>query len=64
MSDVMLLLAHPRAASYCHALAENIAERLVELGHQVRSHDLYAERFDPILASYESHISGELISRC
>lgn len=55
----MLLLAHPRTGSYCHALAERIGERLLDLGHEVRSHDLYAERFDPILTSYESHTSGE-----
>jgi len=55
----MLLLAHPRVGSYCHALAERIGERLLDLGHEVRSHDLYAERFDPILTAYESHTSGE-----
>jgi len=55
----MLLLAHPRVGSYCHALAERIGERLLDLGHEVRSHDLYAERFDPILTAYESHTSGQ-----
>lgn len=57
----MLLLAHPRPTSYCHALAERIGEQLIGLGHEVRSHDLYAERFDPILTTYESHTSGEEI---
>ena len=55
----MLLLAHPRPDSYCHALAERVGQRLVDLGHEVRSHDLYAERFDPILTTYESHTSGQ-----
>lgn len=55
----MLLLAHPRPSSFCHALAARVAERLIELGHEVRSHDLYAERFDPILATYESRTSGD-----
>ena len=54
----MLLLAHPRADSYCHALAERVAERLLVLGHEVRSHDLYAERFDPIMLTYEAHTTG------
>jgi putative NADPH-quinone reductase len=58
MSHVMLLLAHPRPGSYCHALAERIGERLLDQGHEVRSHDLYAERFDPILTSCEAHTSG------
>ena len=61
MATVMLLLAHPRATSYCHALAERIGERLVDLGHEVRSHDLYAELFDPVLTAEESHTSGEAI---
>ena len=55
----MLLLAHPRPDSYCHALAERVGQRLVDLGHEVRSHDLYAERFDPLLTTYESHTSGQ-----
>lgn len=61
MSHVVLLLAHPRADSYCHALAERIGERLLDLGHEVRSHDLYAERFDPLMTSYESHTSGDAV---
>jgi NAD(P)H dehydrogenase (quinone) len=61
MATVMLLLAHPRATSYCHALAERVGERLLALGHEVRSHDLYAELFDPILTAEESHTSGESV---
>ncbi len=59
MSHIVLLLAHPRAGSYCHAIAERIGDRLLGLGHEVRSHDLYAERFDPLLTAYESHTSGD-----
>lgn len=54
----MLLLAHPRSGSYCHAIAGRIGQRLIDLGHDLRSHDLYAERFDPILTANESHTSG------
>jgi putative NADPH-quinone reductase len=61
MATVMLLLAHPRTTSYCHALAERIGERLLNQGHEVRSHDLYAELFDPVLTAEESHTSGETI---
>jgi NAD(P)H dehydrogenase (quinone) len=61
MSHLVLLLAHPRADSYCHALAERIGERLLDLGHEVRSHDLYAERFDPIMPAFESHTTGAAI---
>lgn len=58
MASVMLLLAHPRSGSYCHAIAARIAERLVTQGHEVRFHDLYAERFDPLVPAYESHTTG------
>jgi NAD(P)H dehydrogenase (quinone) len=61
MTTVMLLLAHPRPSSFCHALAERIGERLVALGHVVRAHDLYVERFDPLLTSDESHTSGQTV---
>lgn len=61
MATVVLLLAHPRVDSYCHALAERVAERLVSLGHEVRSHDLYAERFDPLVTADESHTSGTAV---
>jgi NAD(P)H dehydrogenase (quinone) len=61
MSRLVLLLAHPRADSYCHAIAERIGDRLLDLGHEVRSHDLYAELFDPIMPAFESHISGPTI---
>ena len=61
MSHLVLLLAHPRADSYCHAIAERIGERLLDLGHEVRSHDLYAELFDPIMPAFEAHTSGAAI---
>ncbi|AXT85397.1 NAD(P)H dehydrogenase [Aeromicrobium sp. A1-2] len=61
MSTVMLLLAHPRPTSFCHGIAERIGERLLALGHEVRSHDLYAERFDPLLSAAESHTSGATV---
>lgn len=61
MASVMLLLAHPRSGSYCHAIAARIAERLVTLGHEVRSHDLYAELFDPLVPAYESHTTGKKV---
>lgn len=61
MATVMLLLAHPRTDSFCHAIAERVGERLLDLGHEVRSHDLYAERFDPLVPAFESHTSGQTV---
>lgn len=58
---LMLLLAHPRPGSFCHALAERLGQRLISLGHQVQGHDLYAERFDPLLAGDEAYTSGRTV---
>jgi len=49
---VSLMLAHPRSGSFNHAIAEVAGKTLQSRGHQVAFHDLYLERFDPIL-SYE-----------
>jgi putative NADPH-quinone reductase len=46
---VSLILAHPRSGSFNHAIAEMARNTLQSCGHQVSFHDLYQERFDPIL---------------
>ena len=46
---VSLILAHPRSGSFNHAIAEMARNTLQSCGHQVIFHDLYQERFDPIL---------------
>ena len=46
---VSLILAHPRSGSFNHAIAEVAGKTLQRCGHQVAFHDLYLERFDPIL---------------
>jgi putative NADPH-quinone reductase len=50
---ISLILAHPDPGSLNHALARSILEALEEAGHAVRLHDLYAERFDPVLPAEE-----------
>jgi NAD(P)H dehydrogenase (quinone) len=50
---VSVLLAHPSAGSFNHAIAGAAAGVLREGGHDVRLHDLYAERFDPVLPAEE-----------
>jgi len=47
--SVSVILAHPRAGSFNHAIAETVVSTCRELGHCVIHHDLYAEGFDPIL---------------
>jgi NAD(P)H dehydrogenase (quinone) len=50
---ILLILGHQRQGSFCHAIAQAAADELQAAGHEVIYHDLYAERFDPILAEEE-----------
>jgi len=50
---ILVILAHPDAASFNHAIARAAVGRLETNGHRVFFHDLYAEHFDPLLASEE-----------
>jgi len=47
--NVLVILGHQHPGSFCHAIAETAMEELRAAGHDVVFHDLYAERFDPIL---------------
>jgi NAD(P)H dehydrogenase (quinone) len=46
---VLVIVAHPNKASFNHAIALTCSQTLIENGHEVIAHDLYAEQFDPIL---------------
>jgi NAD(P)H dehydrogenase (quinone) len=50
---VSIILAHPTPNSFNHAIAGVIADALSARGHTALLHDLYAERFDPVLPSAE-----------
>ncbi len=56
---MLVLLAHPRPGSLNHAIAERIRATLAGAGRQVLFHDLYAERFDPVLTEHEAYTSGQ-----
>jgi putative NADPH-quinone reductase len=51
--SVSIILAHPSPGSFNHAIAETARQALVRNGHEVCFHDLYAERFDPVLPGGE-----------
>jgi putative NADPH-quinone reductase len=51
--QVSVILAHPTRQSFNHAIAQAAIAELEENGHQVSSHDLYGENFDPILPTGE-----------
>lgn len=46
---ISVILAHPRPGSFNHAIAKTAAATLESARHTVFFHDLYAEKFDPIL---------------
>jgi putative NADPH-quinone reductase len=50
---ISVILAHPTPQSFNHAIAETAVSKLIQNGHQVSFHDLYAEGFDPILPTCE-----------
>jgi putative NADPH-quinone reductase len=57
---VSIILGHPLAGSFNHAIAETVKRVLEENGHFVNFHDLYRERFDPVLPSTEIPAGGKL----
>jgi len=50
---ISVILAHPDTESFNHAIAAAVVETLNQNGHAVCFHDLYGERFDPILPAGE-----------
>ena len=52
---VMVILAHPHPGreSFNHAIAQTAVKTLENNGHEVFFHDLYAEKFDPIIPHEE-----------
>jgi len=47
--NISVILAHPHPGSFNHAIADTAIATLRESGHRVVLHDLYEERFDPLL---------------
>jgi len=50
---VSVILAHPKKGSFNHAIALTAVEQLKLNGHEVFYHDLYEEKFDPVLTYME-----------
>jgi NAD(P)H dehydrogenase (quinone) len=50
---IFVLIGHQRQGSFCHAIAAAAMEELKAAGHSIVYHDLYAEKFDPILPHEE-----------
>ena len=56
---ILLILGHPKPGSLNHAIAERSVRVLRELGHEVMFHDLYQERFDPVMPMGEDSLPEE-----
>ena len=50
---ISVILAHPDPKSFNHAIAKMVVETLNLNGHKVFFHDLYKEKFDPLLTASE-----------
>lgn len=57
---ISVILAHPRKGSFNHAIADTSVDVLRQNGHDVFFHDLYEERFDPLLQTVEIPKAAEL----
>jgi NAD(P)H dehydrogenase (quinone) len=50
---ILVILGHPKKGSFNHAIAETVVKTLLMNNHEVIFHDLYEEKFDPVLAGEE-----------
>ena len=50
---VSVIFAHPDSESFNHAIAHTAVKTIIANGHTVFYHDLYQEKFDPLLQTEE-----------
>ncbi len=62
---ILVVLGHPRQSSFNHTIADLIKETLKSEKHQVVFHDLYEEKFDPVLTveEIESRLANPIVDR-
>jgi NAD(P)H dehydrogenase (quinone) len=58
--NILVVLGHPKKGSFNHAIADTTVKALKSLGHKVVFHDLYAEKFDPVLKFGEMPADGKV----
>jgi putative NADPH-quinone reductase len=58
--NILVILGHPDPKSFNHAIARVVCDALEKKGHTVIFHDLYRERFDPLLPAEEIPETGPL----
>ncbi len=57
---ISVILAHPKKGSFNHAVAEIVLKTISENMHEVFFHDLYAEKFNPVLPYEEIARDGNI----
>ncbi|BDZ67032.1 NAD(P)H-dependent oxidoreductase [Methanobacterium ferruginis] len=50
---ISIILAHPYSGSFNHAIHQTVLKTLKENGHQIKTHNLYEEGFNPLLEGSE-----------
>ena len=58
--NILIILGHPDTNSFNHAIADICKDRLIENGHSIIYHDLYAEGFNPIIDKSEIPKFGQI----
>ncbi len=65
---ISVILAHPDKKSFNHAIASVAVRALKTRGHHIFFHDLYEEKFDPVLPSEEIpsdvSLSEDIVKHC
>lgn len=59
--NISIILAHPKRRSFNHAIADMAVRTLRTNGHQIMFHDLYEEKFEPLLTQRELLKDAKLI---
>lgn len=60
---ISVILAHPDPKSFNHAIAQTAVEALKTNGHKIIFHDLYKEKFDPLLPAKEINEDARLSAK-
>ncbi len=58
---ILIILGHPNPNSLNHAIAHAVYDDLKKAGHDVIFHDLYKEKFPPLISTEEIPESGTLV---
>jgi putative NADPH-quinone reductase len=58
--QILIVLAHPDIKSFNHAIADTCIKRLAGHEHEIFFHDLYREKFNPVLEIKEIPKDGQL----